>query len=241
MSDANIAAQMRAAGCTKLYADIVVASTRSPEEWEGVVESVATGSVRFFQRNFVGSMPDLYWLGLIGRNNLRILACCAAQHGNMDLVLYLCRSMNVPIFAIPLDEQRCFGTDADVLVYRTPLANAIRGKHEELALAMIGLPNQELDCPATKTSALHLAARAGMLRLARQLVLLHGLDLEALDKDGHTPIATAVAFAHLPILEFLLEQYRAHGKLEEVLEKACRGAGMPLLHYCCDMYHNSGD
>jgi len=235
MSDAKIiAARLLAIGCTRLYADIVVASMRSLDEWTGLIKSVATRSVEFFQRSFVGSMPESYWLGFIERNNLRGLACCAANYNNTDLVIFLCRSMNVPIFAIPLDERRHCGTDADVLGYRTPLSHAILGKHEELALALIELPNQELNCPETKTSALHLAAHAGMLSLARQLVQRHGLNFDTLDRHGYTPIVTVVALAHPPIVEFLLEQCRGRSRLEKVLEKACRGNGMPeVQEYGC--------
>jgi len=178
-------------------------------------------------------MLESYWLGFIERNNLQGLACCAANYNNTDLVFYLCRNIAVPIFAIPLNERRHCGTDADVLGYWTPLSHAILGKHEELALALIGLPNQELNCPETKASALHLAAHAGMLRLARQLVQRHGLNFDTLDKHGYIPIVTVVALAHLPIVEFLLEQCRGRSRLEKVLEKACRGNGMPLLSYCC--------
>jgi len=77
--------------------------------------------------------------------------------------------MNVPVFAVPLDERQHCGADFDILGFPTPLAHAIRAKHEELALALVDLPDQELDCPLNGISALHFAAQAGMLRLAWQL------------------------------------------------------------------------
>ena len=80
-----------------------------------------------------------------------------------------------------------------------------------------------------------------MLRLVRQLVLRHGMDFDKRCAEDYSPISSAVRCAHLPVVDFLLEQYRAHGRLEKVLVTGCASTGIPLLHYCCVRDGSSDD
>jgi ankyrin repeat protein len=180
---------------------------------------------------------DDHWRSYIGRCTLRITACAAAKMGNKEQVLYLCSEMKVPIFAFPQDERQRIKDKGGAEPFEpadwTPLASAIKHEHEDLALALIDLPNQALECPDNETSPLHLAAEAGMLRLAWQLVLQHGLDIDYVSGLEVTPICSAAMYAQLPVVEFFLQLYRARGRFEEVLERVSPKIPRPLLHYCC--------
>lgn len=207
------------------------------QDYDRILACLAEDSIEALQLHFVSQLEDSNRSDIRVRLFLRKLACRAAKLGNTDLVLYLCRNKYVSVFAVPLDEWAVLGSkaaDDEGPEGISTLSHAILGEHEELALALIGLPGQELDCPAHKTSALHLAAGRGMLRLAKQLILRHGFNIDPLNVHDITPICMALAYGQLPVVEFLLKQYRARGKIEDVLNGACKGGDMPLLHYCCE-------
>jgi len=126
----------------------------------------------------------------------------------------------------------------------TPLIGAICGCHEDLALHLLALPAQDLDlnrCVDIDKTDLHLCVESGLTRLVKELVR-RGADFFLWDDMHHSPLRTAAMHAHLPLVRFLLKQYKARGEseLERALYYPCgkKGFEYSLLGHVSEGFGN---
>ena len=103
------------------------------------------------------------------------------------------------------------GCEADINVresqppLRTPLHCAVSNGHGDMARALMAAGADPTEVDATGQTALHLAAISGQTDLVCDLVNMLGVDTEAQDADGNTPLALAVARGRLETLQLLLK------------------------------------
>ena len=140
------------------------------------------------------------------RRAFRTLAFTAAASGHTAKVRHLCEERNVAIHTsyeqwspdafvhIPLNAQRIFCS-------ASPLVGAIGGKHEDLALYLLALLDQNLDLRMPMDAGwtvLRYTCSMGLSRVV-QALLVHGAELEACDDEGHVPLCIAVKTCDIPI------------------------------------------
>ena len=162
-----------------------------------------------------------YWNTSHGLFVLRAIAVGAARVKQWAIVLYMCERCGVAVNALPAEEGGLWlvpGIPAEDMpntnLMLTPLVGAISGGHEDLALYLLTLPDQELKLNrrlADGHSILHLCAVRGMTRLLKELVQ-RGADMDSSDHSQHTPLCLAACNGYLRIVRFLLEQYQAGGR-----------------------------
>ena len=101
----------------------------------------------------------------------------------------------------------------------TPLVQAISNRHEDNALFLLALPNQDLDLgrqmmPHNYT-VLHWAAKHGLVRVIKELVEQHGMDFGAPDGRGMTPLCLASKSEHVHTAIYILGLYHNYGRQKE--------------------------
>lgn len=162
----------------------------------------------------------------------------AALYDQRAIAGYLCEMRGVHVNAVQAGEG-----DWQVAGFRnitsrmTPLSSAIERSHEDLALYLLSLPDQELDLNRSlgeDASLLHICAKLGSTRVAKELVR-RGADMDVKDSEHHTPLCTAAIRAHLPLVRYFLQQYQRRGQseLERALSHPCLEEGLDysvLIH-----------
>lgn len=111
----------------------------------------------------------------------------------------------------------------------TPLIAASPGSHEDLALWLLTLPEQELDLNRRiddNATILHICAQLGSTRVVREL-MRRGADMDLCEKRHETPLCIAASYARLTLVRFFLQQYQRRGQseLERALSNPCRKEG----------------
>ena len=95
-----------------------------------------------------------------------------------------------------------------------PLDLAAVYNQREMSMFMLGLSGPDVDL-----GQIHIAAETGDLSFLRALVE-HGLDFDLRNERGLTPLHYAVTCSRVPVVRFLLAQYRHGGGLS----KTCCGS-----------------
>lgn len=142
---------------------------------------------------------------------LRIAATGGARIGHIDLVLHLCRDRGVLTNAIQDEEV----SSIHKLLDRTPLSEAIVYGHEDLAL--LALPQPPTRCMYSggeNFTMLHLAAQVNALRVVEALVTVYGMDMNAKDGRGYTPLDVSVMDGHVAVARYLSQSWRIGAGIE---------------------------
>lgn len=95
-----------------------------------------------------------------------------------------------------------------------PLRIAVEGGHEDVCMYLLGLtgPAEDLSGSWCKGFTLmHFAAMSGNLPFLQALVQ-RGVEFDVRHDSGITPLEFAMIFCRLPVVHFLLEQYRLRGR-----------------------------
>lgn len=169
-----------------------------------------------------------FWQMRYAKMSLHVAAAVAAARGHSELVLYLCkeRGVAVNLIAYPILHEA-----------GTALVSAVRHVHEDRALQLMALPDQDLKLHMGKwkETLLHLATRHGASRVVKKLLDTCGALLEVVDERGFNAVSLAASYCRVFALRVLLQEYQARGRLEEALERSrvgSTGAHRPLLFLC---------
>lgn len=168
-----------------------------------------------------------YWAAPHGRYVLRYLVFTAASLGRRSIVFHSCELCKVPVNAIPAEEGLWQIPLAVPNHLMTPLVGALFRRHEDLALELLRLPDQELDLDHRIDDRLnvllHLCVEKELTRAVKELVR-QGADIDLWNGEHHTPLCLAAGFAHIPLVRFFLQQYKKRGQseLERVMQNPCK-------------------
>lgn len=98
----------------------------------------------------------------------------------------------------------------------------------EMSMVMLGLLGPEVDLTPTLLKGshlIHIAAETGDLSFL-QASVERGLDFDLHNERGRTPLHYAVMCSRVPVVRFLLAQYRARGRMSRTCCGSRRGHGI---------------
>lgn len=186
------------------------------------------GSLPALRRHLNYACDD-FWQTRWARMSLHVAAALAAREGHKDFVIHLCKDYVVAINLIAFPVLHVVGT---------PLMNAIRLLHEDLALQLMGVRGQDLDLERhldpRKGTLLHIATVVDSCVVVEELLRV-GASLDALYDGSALAVVLATMHCHVSVLRVLLREYQTRGRLDKALERSYRnkeGLHQSLVFVC---------